>query len=491
MSESTVSGRTTPPPIRAFGIMPRPGQPGAPFFDDINVTEFLRHWNIKCEDFGLSDAQKCARLPDYCTPKTKDVVELFEGYLNNDWDKLQDELKALFWQHDKQKNTPASLNQLIRDAPGMDLNVYILKYTAITDALIKGNEMSPMQRCKRFLDGLSDRLHDKAFNFCTIRDWKLSAHDTGTTDPDFGELKKFILGKAQSAKKKVVYDKERATEGYEDLNSPSALLIRSNTSTSSAPATSPAPKPVTPDPITELTKQFSQLALLIQANMQGNRPPVAPSSHTASTPTSAPAPVTRAFGDRPQRCIYCDSTDHFKRFECSELQEAIRTQRVRINDEGRVVSMATGEELPLMFGKGGMKRFINLSQPLPATPVAVNNITFDDDNYGSLGSSGSVQITTLDFEKGTRTDEFIDADVYEKHKRNDLEQNRRVRTRIDDPLHPHAGSEVEMPDDETISVHPFRRSACLQQNLNPDNRTATPDCTATYQPPNSVQSSSS
>jgi len=40
-----------PPFVRALGIMPRPGQPGAPFFDDTNVTEFLRRWNIECEDF--------------------------------------------------------------------------------------------------------------------------------------------------------------------------------------------------------------------------------------------------------------------------------------------------------------------------------------------------------------------------------------------------------------------------------------------------------
>jgi len=147
MSSSGTSGTGLPTRetlnFHAFGaVMPRPGQPGAPFFDNTNVTEFLRRWNIECEDFGLSDAQKCTRLPDYCTPKTKDGVELFEGYLNNDWANLQDELKALFWQYDKQKNTLSDLNQLIREASSMDLNIYVLKYTAITDALIKGNEVT-------------------------------------------------------------------------------------------------------------------------------------------------------------------------------------------------------------------------------------------------------------------------------------------------------------------------------------------------------------
>ena len=54
-------------------------------------------------------------------PETKDVVQLLEGYLNKDWKKLQQELRALFWQYDEQNNTPAALNQLIRDA--FDINI--------------------------------------------------------------------------------------------------------------------------------------------------------------------------------------------------------------------------------------------------------------------------------------------------------------------------------------------------------------------------------
>src|SRR5205814_627723 len=90
------SGRETPSSAivpRIYGpVMPRPGQPGALHFDNTNVSEFLRRWNIECEDFGLTDAQKCARIPDYCTSETKDVVELLDGYKMNDWTKLQSEL---------------------------------------------------------------------------------------------------------------------------------------------------------------------------------------------------------------------------------------------------------------------------------------------------------------------------------------------------------------------------------------------------------------
>ena len=145
-SETSINNNCpyTPPSVHPLGLVPRSRQPDAPFFDDIIVTEFLRHWNIEWEDFDLSDAQKCARLPYYYTSKTKDVIELFDGCLNHDWKKLQEELKDLFWQYDRQKNISAALNQLTHDALSMDLNIYILKYAIIMDALMNGNEISVM-----------------------------------------------------------------------------------------------------------------------------------------------------------------------------------------------------------------------------------------------------------------------------------------------------------------------------------------------------------
>jgi hypothetical protein len=53
--------------------------------------------------------------------------------------------------------------------------------------------------------------------------------------------------------------------------------------------------------------------------------------------------------------MYCDSLVHTRRNECPEFQEALAKGAVGINEMGRVKLMATGEELPLMFGRGGMK----------------------------------------------------------------------------------------------------------------------------------------
>jgi hypothetical protein len=326
--------------------MPRFGQPGALFFDNANVTEFLRRWNIECEDYGLTDIQKCIRLPDYCTAKTKDVIEILDGYKQNNWTKLQEELKGLFWQYDQHKDTLATLNELIHEAPNTDLTIFVLRYTAITESLVTGNEMSLIQRVRRFFDGLPADLREKALEYCIKQKWKLSSHDTGITDPDFDLLKKFVLEKAEIAKRKVVYNKERAIEGGFGEPNGSATSIKPPTYPTSslepsvisltvvpAPATTPVSAP---DPIAELTKQ---VALLIQANMQTPK-----LTSTATNATARP----------PPRCIWCDSTEHIRR-SCPELPLAIQKGLIRFNDKNRIVNATTGQELPPNYSRGGMK----------------------------------------------------------------------------------------------------------------------------------------
>src|SRR5437762_8092564 len=135
-------------------VMPRPGQLGSMLFDSNNITDFLEDWNIECEDYGLTDAQKCVRFPNYCTPAIKDLAKLLPGYGIHDWTALQANLKETYWQHDKPKDTHEDLIKLVKEAPTMDLNVYIIKFTAITDSLISKHALSDLDRIGRLLDGL-------------------------------------------------------------------------------------------------------------------------------------------------------------------------------------------------------------------------------------------------------------------------------------------------------------------------------------------------
>src|SRR5207248_3350989 len=147
-----------------------------------------------------------------------------------------------------------------------------------------------------------ERLREKVLDFCTKKSWRLSSHDTGTEEPNFDELRQFIIGKAQLVQKQIVYNKEKAIrEG----------IVESNASVDAkGPSSQPATTSPTPDPaIAELTKQFSQLTLLLQASLNQPR---GPSPGAANAPSRISNP--RPFGDRQPRCLWCDATDHIRKF---------------------------------------------------------------------------------------------------------------------------------------------------------------------------------
>ena len=41
--------------------------------------------------------------------------------------------------------------------------------------------------------------------------------------------------------------------------------------------------------------------------------------------------------DRPQRCPWCDSTEH-RKFQCAELSKAHRTGVIRLNNNNQIVN---------------------------------------------------------------------------------------------------------------------------------------------------------
>ena len=133
--------------------------------------------------------------------------------------------------------------------------------------------------------------------------------------------------------------------------------------------------------------------------------------------------------ERVARCIWCDATDHSRRDLCSDFLDKLKSGLIRINENGRIAISASGEEIPTMFGRGGMKKLFDLQY----RPTVVSNRNITADSYGSIGNGNSVRLTTFD-RRGNITHEVIDADVNEKRKRDSLELPRRsVRPRTDAP----------------------------------------------------------
>ena len=145
-------------------VMPRPGAPGALQFDKDNVTKFLHKWNQECDDYGLSDEQRCLHFPDYCTPDIETIVECFSRYRKKDWVKFQEELKTSFWQYETQWDTLVQLRQLVRDGLKTDIGLYIIQYSAISEALVGVESLTVYDRLNFFINELAPGLQEKVFD---------------------------------------------------------------------------------------------------------------------------------------------------------------------------------------------------------------------------------------------------------------------------------------------------------------------------------------
>ena len=485
------SGRTTPlATVRPMGVMIRPGQQGALYFDKADVTDFLRRWNIECEDYGLNDNQKCARIIDYCSKETQEIIEVLEGYTTSSWDKLQTELKELFWQYDKQRDSTISLNQLIKDAPNLDLNIFVVRYSAISEKLFKAGALSSLDRIIRLINGLPKTLRDQSIDFCTKENWKLSSNDTGKNAPDFSKLKTFILTKAQSAQKRAVLDQERDITESLDTHS-----LTTNTVSNLIPTgTNPSPKtPATKDSMEDIIQGIARLTLAIEANTNNLNQRINSLNTSASlemavnnTPLSSipsnPPSFSLRTNERIARCIWCDSTDHSRRDLCSDFLEKLKNGHIRMNENGRIAITASGEEIPTMFGRGGMKKLFDLQHR--STIVSNRNVTAE--MCGSIGNGNSVRLTIFD-RYGNVTHEIIDADVNEKRKRDGLESLRRkVRPRTAEsspatemniepfPINESSdiienpSSGMDSGESSTTSTKKYRLSSKLQESIDMD-----------------------
>jgi len=468
----------TPPAINIYRpVLLRPNQPGAPHFDGKRVSEFIEEWGFFCDDYGCSDQLKCTRLPSYCDKDIGDNVKLLAGYVTENWPTFRSDLIELYWQHDKPKNTTAELNKLIKDAPTLDLNVYILKYASISEALVRKGALSTLDRVNRLMDGLPGDLCKRVLKFCTKKSWRLSAQDTGTVEPIFEELRKFVVEEAQTRQKETVYDKERKireggnSESTTSDPSPSSAQgsgVKPDLELPHAGLAPPTPiaKPAPVDPVAELTSQFSKLALLIQANM---------------SPSAPKSIVTNDFV--PQRrsnvCHWCDEAAHMRN-NCADYLRNEREGKIRVNENNRVVDVATGMEFPLMIGKGGMRRILEMRvapqapqafvpsqvKRVQSSTVNVGNIMLEEaPSYASVGG-GSVIVSTIDFENDTRSDEIVDVGVFEKRRRGGLGSsltNKRARPSEDSATLSGASQRSYQPyvedaeDEEDIPVRPFQR----------------------------------
>jgi hypothetical protein len=471
-SEHTGSTESHSPPVTpiaihsVIGVMPRPGQPGALKFDGRKVTQFLKDWDLECTEYGYNEEQKCKKLPRYCSKEIGEDIERLDGCEKGDWKQLQTQMKKWFWQADSPKNTLTDVENLIRDAKAgkVKVDMFVLRYTTITSALMKKHAMSNFQRNLRLVEGLAEDVQTRVFETCSDKGWRILENDVETIEPTFDEFSQVVLDKAKALEKRRLFGTGR-TSGFGNVDSMEDSATPTTTATASTVPTSlSSPVPATSDPIGELTKQISKLVLSLEGHPQPGSLPVENTSRAASRPKWEP------------RCIYCDSLEHTQKRLCSERQEAEDKGWISQNDSGRICWKETGEELPTMFGKGGMKVIVQarLATRTPSVSkvnpnvtntrmASVGAITFEDGGeYGKLGSSMQMAMVQAS------EDQWVEVDVEEKRKHGGTNQNRRVKPRLDGSQATDRSQTVQDSPQPTRSVPNFGYPPPVQVTEVPD-----------------------
>jgi hypothetical protein len=99
----------------------------------------------------------------------------------------------------------------------IDLNVFSIKYSSMSSSLVERGALSVSDKASWYMDEWHEKsLRDRVLGYCSKKDWRLSANDTGK-EPSSDELKEYVLAKARAERMKDVYEKERAARGAAGL----------------------------------------------------------------------------------------------------------------------------------------------------------------------------------------------------------------------------------------------------------------------------------
>ena len=299
-----------------------------------------------------------------------EAIESLNGHINGDWSEFQRELKRLFWRTDPPKETKAALFKLIDDARAgkMTVEMYVLKYTAITKVLVTQNALSKFHRNVWILEGFSNDIRSEVFECGYEKGWRMLVDDTEMEDPEFEEVQSLVLQKARGAEMEKLFQRE--------MSESSTTLMTGSTTVSTAPTAAPTTIPSSISTASDsprfenVSEGISKLALLLEDQSQQSKFQLAPES----------TPISKR--QRQRRCFWCDSLEHARQ-DCSELKEALENGLIGFNGNGKVAVVATGEELRLMTGRGGMKEaFISMTA---ATATVSSAATSPEDVRAAFG----------------------------------------------------------------------------------------------------------
>ena len=152
----------------------------------------------------------------------------------------------------------------------------MLKYTVITEALVKQNAMSNFERYVQLLQGLPEKIQWKVLKYGCRKGWKMMEHCIMMKEPKF-DVKSVVLEKAYMIERREMFVSGRHL-GFEAASSgrcePSGISITSMM-VSMVPKAVMSLIPIVLDLIGGLMKQIMKLKLFLEGQLWQQASPVA------------------------------------------------------------------------------------------------------------------------------------------------------------------------------------------------------------------------
>ncbi len=274
--------------------LPYPGTVGAPSFDGSNVSEFLKNYDILIEDNLIGEEKARGRIIHYIVPELRELVEYLPEYHANDpenYDKraFYDALKKEFRESDWEslKNSREYLHRIVAkmNAREMTLKEYVITFDRVSERVKEAQGLDEVTRCKLFLQGLPESLHEKILKWTKFEPSDVETYDyrqmlkKATEGYELeGKRRRFVETLSPEHAKTVEEHLNRVTKEHRTYNwhtlpvPPEPAMSSAHAAGSSTlPSTTPATAPVTkaqkkvPVPkasdIDEITERFKELAI--------------------------------------------------------------------------------------------------------------------------------------------------------------------------------------------------------------------------------------
>jgi len=208
----------------------------------------------------------------------------------------------------------------------MELNVYIIKFAAMAEALKNKGLLTDGERVRRFAEGLPRAERRRLMEFCLTKGWSLTMDTEDAVAPAFEAIKSFVFCRALLDQEMSTFDSEVSVLGANGGSNDSETATMENAKPITEQPSQPSSSTSARDPIADLAKQFEALALKIERGGgmmagQGAHRPQWSTPNKANPPSLSP---TDAYVNRRRGwpCPWYDGDDHGKQ-DCAGLPEAI------------------------------------------------------------------------------------------------------------------------------------------------------------------------